>query len=162
MPGENIQDWSVTALTNGNADSAINWLEGMPRADVNNSARSMMAAHAKQRNLLNGSIVTAGTANAQTFLSGITYTAVPTNLRVTLKIGPGLTNTGAATLNMDGIGAVTVKKLSGADLIASELVAGRYADLLYNGTNWIMLNSYPQFADSAGSAAAALSVVGKT
>jgi len=54
MPSEDVQSWSPTAVNNGTADSGINWIEGMPRADVNNSARSMMAAIAKDRNLKNG------------------------------------------------------------------------------------------------------------
>src|SRR5262245_10035902 len=109
MPGENIQDWSTIAVNNGNADSLINWLEGQPRASVNDSARSLMAAIAKDRNLHNGSIITIGTINAQAFTSGIGYTVMQTGLRVLLKIGPGLTNTGAATLNMDGLGAHAIK-----------------------------------------------------
>jgi len=99
----------------------------------------MMAAHAKQRNLLNGSIVTGGTADAQTFFSGLNYTTVPTGLRVLLKIGPASTNTGAVTLEMDGLGAVTVKDQSGNDLGPGASSTGRYVELLYNGTNWILL-----------------------
>src|SRR4249920_1196276 len=109
MPGENIQDWSITAASNATADTSINWAEGQARASVNDSARSMMAAHAKNRNLQNGSIVTSGTVNAHAFFSGLDYTTVPTGLRVLLKIGPALTNTAAATLNMDNIGAVAIK-----------------------------------------------------
>ena len=138
MPGENIQDWSITATNNSNSDSSINFAEGQARASVNNSARSMMAAHAKDRNLKNGSIVTGGTANAQTFTSGLNYTTVPTGLVVKLKIGPALTNTGATTLNMDGIGAVAVKDQLGVDLAAGMLVAGGYVEFLYDGTNWVL------------------------
>jgi len=140
MPGEDYQSWSVTAANNGNSDTSINWAEGQPRASVNNSARSMMAAHAKDRNLRNGSILTGGTANAQTFSSGVSYTTAPTGLRVTLKIGPGLTNTAAATLEMDGLGAVAVKDLRGSDPAAGAMTADSYADFLYNGTNWILLD----------------------
>jgi len=139
MPGENIQDWSTTAATNATADTLINWAEGQPRASVNNSARSMMAAHAKNRNLLNGSITTGGTANAQTFTSGVTYTTVPTGLTVRLKVG--VTNTGATTLNMDSIGAVAIKDQSGNDIGANALLLNRYVDLLYDGTNWILLSA---------------------
>ena len=113
MPGENVQDWSITAANNSTADTSINWAEGQPRASVNNSARSMMAAHAKDRNLQNGSIVTGGTANAQTFTSGVGYTVIPTGLRVLLQVGAGLTNTGGATLDMDGIGPKPVFDASG-------------------------------------------------
>jgi hypothetical protein len=141
MPSENIYDWSTTAINNGTADSGISWPEGQTRASVNNSARGMMAAHAKDRNLKNGSIVTTGTANAQAFTSGVGYTTVPTNMLVKLKIGPGLTNTGAATLNMDGIGAVSIKNQRGEDLLPGELFADLYADFLYTGTNWILVNN---------------------
>lgn len=140
MPGEDIQSWSKTAASNGNADTLINWLEGQTRASVNNSARGMMAAIAKDRDLHNGSIVTAGTANAQTFLSGVTYTVIPTGLIVRLKIGPLLTNTGAATLAMDFLAGVAIKDQTGADIAANALVAGAYADFLWNGTNWILLS----------------------
>jgi len=139
MPGEDIQSWSKTALDNGNSDTLINWLEGQARATVNNSARSMMAALAKARDLQDGSIVTAGTANAQTFISGVGYTSVPTGLRVLLKIGPALTNTGATTLNMDSIGAVAVKTQAAIDFVGNELIAGSLREFCYDGTNWILL-----------------------
>src|SRR5262245_31050412 len=107
-PGEDIQSWSTTAANNGNADPLINWAERQTRASVNDSSRSEMAAHAKNRNLNNGSIVTTGSADAQAFLSGLTYTTAPTGLKCTLKVGPDLTNTTTMTLNMDGLGAVVV------------------------------------------------------
>jgi len=139
MPGENIMDWSTTAVSNASADSSINWAEGQSRASVNDSARSMMAAHAKDRNLWNGSIITTGSANAQAFTSGLGYSSVPTGLRVLLKLG--FTNTGSATLNMDSIGAVTIKNQVGSNLSGGELAANGYVDLLYNGTNWILLTN---------------------
>jgi len=141
MPGENYQSWSVTAADNGNADTSIIWSEGQTRASVNNSSRSEMAAHAKNRNLLNGSIATGGSANAHTFTSGVGYTAIPTGLVVKLKIGASLTNTASVTLNMDGIGDTGIKTDIGENLRGGELVAGCYTDFLYDGTNWIFLYS---------------------
>jgi hypothetical protein len=141
MPGENIQDWSVTAASNGTADTLINWAEGMPRASVNDSARSMMAAHAKERNLWNGSIVTTGAPNVQAFTSGKGYTTIPTGLRVTLQIGAGLSNTGATTLNMDGTGAKSVVSASGAALVGGELLQNLYFEFLYNGAVWLINNA---------------------
>jgi hypothetical protein len=141
MPGENILDWSTTAASNGSADTSINFAEGQTRASLNDSCRSVMAAIAKDRNLKNGSITTGGTVNAQTFSSGLTYISVPSGLRVTLKVGAALTNTAAMTLNMDGIGAVAVKNMLGTDLIAGDWTAGGYVDILYDGTNWILLRS---------------------
>ena len=101
-----------------------------------------LAAHAKNRNLLNGSIVTGGTTNAQTFTSGVSYTVIPTGLQVLLKIGPTLSSIAGTvtTLNMDGIGAVGIKTQKGDD-VTSGLIAGTYANFLYNGTNWVWLDS---------------------
>lgn len=141
MPGEDIYSWSETAASNGNSDTAINWVEGQPRASVNNSARSMMAAHAKNLARIDGSIVTTGSPNAQNFLTLAGYTSIPANFVVKLKIGPSLTNSGPATLNMDGIADVEIKTSAGASLGGGELVADDYADLLYNGTNWIALQA---------------------
>lgn len=139
MPGENILDWSIIAVNNGTADTLINWAEGQPRASVNNSARSMMAAIAKNRDLLNGSIVTGGSANAQTFTTGMGFTILPVGIRVMLKIGPGLTNTAAVSLNMDGTGNGTIVDEAGVNVAAGALVAGQYVQFLFNGTNWVKL-----------------------
>ena len=143
MPSEDLHSWSTTAADNANADTAINWQEGMARAAVNDSSRSVMAAIAKNRNLLNGSITTTGLANAQNFLSGVGYTTLPTGLKVMLKIGTDLSNTGPTTLNCDVTGAVAVKTVLGNDLTGSELIAGTFADFIYNGTNWVLVQNIP-------------------
>jgi hypothetical protein len=155
MPGENIQDWSITAATNATADSLINWAEGMPRADVNNSARSMMAAHAKDRNLNNGSIVTTGTAAVQGFATPLGYSSVPTNMRVVLKMG--FTNAANVLLSMDGTAAVAIKDLYGNNLKAGVLPINSFAEFIYNGTNWILLGTPMQAVAGVtdGSSAAA-------
>src|SRR5262249_27332127 len=137
MPNYDIQSWSITPGTNATADSGINFAEGQARASLNDSCRAMMAAHAFMRNLLNGSITTTGSANAYAFTSGLGYVSVPTGLCVRIKAN--FTNTGAATLNMDGIGAVTMKRVNGNDLNAGDLNANQYFEALYNGTNWIVL-----------------------
>jgi hypothetical protein len=140
-PGEDFQSWSTTALNNGSADPIINWVEHQPRASVNNSARSMMAAEAKNRDLTNGTIVTTGTANAQAFISGVGYTSMPPHIIAKLEVGPSLTNTGAMTLNMDGCGAIQVVNEAGAALSGGEFVQNQLVDVLYNGTNWVYLFS---------------------
>jgi hypothetical protein len=68
---------------------------------------------------------------------------------VLLKIGPSLTNTAATTLDMDGIGAVAIEYPDGSELRGAELVTGSYADLIYSGTNWILLASIPADPETA-------------
>src|SRR5215472_865436 len=143
MPGENKWGWSITAFNNGTIDPLIDWHEGQTRASVNNSARSMMAADAKELALRTGQIITGGAANAQTFSSGMGFAAtdtIPTGFRTTLKIGAGLTNTGPTTLAMDAIAPIVVKTQAGNDLDPGAFSAGSYPDLIYNGTNWIHQN----------------------
>lgn len=49
-------------------------------------------------------------------------------------------NTGAATLNINGLGAINIKTVNGLDVVAGELPAGLIAELIYDGTNFIVLN----------------------
>ena len=142
MPGEDIFSWSTTAADNATADLGTRWPEGMARNLVNNSARGLMAALAKNRDLRVGAKTTDGLANAQTFLSGVGYTvdAVPIGLRVLLKVGSGLTNTGPTTLNVDVTGAVAVKTMLGKELAGKEFTENAYVEVLYDGTNWILLD----------------------
>ena len=139
MPGENVYGWSTTAADNATSDSLINWQEGQARATVNNSSRSELAAHAKFRNLITGSITTGGTAEAMTFVSGVSFTEVPTPMRVLLKIGA--TNGAGTTLNMDGIGAVAIKDQRGQNLVGGEMVLNSFAELIYDGSAWVLITS---------------------
>jgi len=56
-------------------------------------------------------------------------------------------NTGAVTINVNGLGAKSVKKPNGNDLVAGNLKAGSVYTVRYNGTNFIL-----QGSDSSGNA----------
>lgn len=49
-------------------------------------------------------------------------------------------NTGATTLNLNGVGAAPVITTSGIALIANQLRAGQTATFVYNGTSWQLTN----------------------
>lgn len=62
-------------------------------------------------------------------------------LGLVLQFIPNATNTGASTVNLDGLGAVTIQKLSSGSLAAvasGDLVAGVPFLLRYNGTVFVM------------------------
>lgn len=59
------------------------------------------------------------------------------------------TNTGATTINLNGLGAKTVQ-LNGAALVGGEIVSGRWVELVYDGTNFQLLNSSEQSAPQWG------------
>lgn len=50
-------------------------------------------------------------------------------------------NTGAATLNVNGVGAKTIKKLHDQDLATGDIEAGSILKVTYDGTNFQLLSS---------------------
>lgn len=45
-------------------------------------------------------------------------------------------NTGAATLNVNGLGAKTIKKQGSSDLASADIHAGQIVHVVYDGTNF--------------------------
>lgn len=83
----------------------------------------------------------AGANDTYTCTASPTLTAYTTGMRVQFK--PNTANTGAATLNIDSVGAAAITKLSGAintALADNDLRAGQYTLLIYDGTQFQMLS----------------------
>lgn len=75
-----------------------------------------------------------GSANAQTFTIGNLIAYLP---GVPLTFVPGFSNTGATTLNVNGIGVIAVRRPSPAGLVAltgGEFQAGVPVTVMYDGT----------------------------
>lgn len=62
--------------------------------------------------------------------------ALTEGLRVTIKINT--TNTGPATINVNGLGAKTIRKGNGNTLVAGNLKASSIYTLVYNGMDFIL------------------------
>lgn len=131
-----IYDWSVTAANNDNADANINWTEGQAANSVNNSARAEMAAFAAFLAQINGATSSTGSANAYAFASaaGNTITAYAAGNIICFKANH--TNTGSATLNVDTLGAKTLKKYGDTNLAANDIETGDLVFCQYDGTNF--------------------------
>lgn len=82
--------------------------------------------------------VASGTANAITVAYTPTITAYATGMQLRFKATAS--NTGATTINVDGLGAKTIKKNANTDLVGGEIVTGQQYDVRYDGTNFIILN----------------------
>lgn len=147
---ESLWDWSRTAATNANSDSAIDWAEGMSPATINNSARAMMAATAKFVYDISGQIVTGGTSTVLTATTASTFTSLTEGK--TLVVEMGVTCGDNPTMNVDTRGAKKLYKFSktgnGApvQISAGEMqLGGRYV-LQYDTSldtaagGWIVLN----------------------
>jgi len=65
-------------------------------------------------------------------------TAYTTGMYIQFK--PNTANTGACTINVNGLGAQVIKKEGSATPVDNDLVPGRIYELIYDGTNFQLLN----------------------
>lgn len=109
-----------------------------------------------------GSIMVTGTdggaANAYTLTSTPALLAYST--RMIAVFSPTADNTGASTLNISGLGVKDLKSVSGAALLAGELVAGIVYAAFYNGTEFRLLSITKGYADQLAFSAALPSQTG--
>ena len=90
-----------------------------------------------------GDLYVMGTVAGTNTVTGVmtpTITAYTNGMRVLFL--PANANTGAATLNIDSVGAQSITKNGTTALAAGDLAAGVWADCVYDtaNTNWILLN----------------------
>lgn len=75
-------------------------------------------------------------------------TAYTTGMRFSFKAGTA--NTGAATLNVNSLGAKTIKKNVSSDLATGDILANQIVEVMYDGTNMQMLSLKAGGAYSSG------------
>jgi len=83
-----------------------------------------------------------GTANAITLTNSPVVGAYANGLKLSFKATA--TNTGATTINVDGLGTKNLYKLSGTSLVAlsgNEVISGAIYDITYDGTQFQLTNS---------------------
>jgi microcystin-dependent protein len=133
--------WSKTASNNATADATINWAEGQAPSTVNDSARAMMAAAAKYRDDVAGTIATGGTSTAYTVTSSQAFDSLANMDGKVVAFVPHVTSGGGpVTLNVDGLGAKALRSSPGVELAAGTLISGTpYAAVYRNASNeWLL------------------------
>lgn len=102
-----------------------------------------------------GGIYVATSGSADTYVASISpaITAYTAGQRFLVKINA--TNTGAATINFNAVGAATLVKDGAVAMAADELVADRLYTIIYDGTNFQVINPTlkPQIITGAHSTA---------
>lgn len=78
-----------------------------------------------------------GTADAITLTPAFLPTAYTAGQRYAFK--PASSNTGAATVNINSLGAKSIKRPDGSALSAGDLASSGMADIVYDGTNFVLL-----------------------
>jgi hypothetical protein len=97
-----------------------------------------------------GSIIVTGTDGGAVNAYTVTSTpAVPAYVaRMIVLFSPTITNTGASTINVSGLGVKDIKSVSGAALAANELVPGILYFAVYNGTEFRLSSITKAYADA--------------
>ena len=136
---DKVYDWSTTAASNATVES-VNWAEGQAPSTVNNSARELMSHVAHWRDIISGANTTTGTSNAYVLSTGQSLAAIPTGFYLVAKANHS--NTGAATIAVDGLAAAAINKGGGTALAGNEIKANAYIILAYDGTDFELLNPF--------------------
>lgn len=66
-------------------------------------------------------------------------TAYTTGMRFTFRAGTA--NTGACSLNVNGLGAKTIKKTSNSDMETGDILANQIVEVVYDGTNFQLVST---------------------
>ena len=108
---------------------------------VDNSIRSLMGAIKREYDYSHITATATGAVNAYV----LTYAAAPVALYVGMEFGfiANLSCTGAATINVNALGAIAVMKdVSGVltALVSGDIPAGQYLKVSYNGVSFVWIN----------------------
>ncbi len=139
---ENIRTWATTKAGNASADAAITSADTQSPDTVDDNIRSIMASVRRESDDRGGAIVAGGTATALTgtTASGLTLAHVQTNgFRICVRTASA--STGAATINFDGGGAVTIKKNDGSAIVSGDWSSGAILELVYSSTATALIAS---------------------
>lgn len=116
------------------ASNTARFPEGQAPSTVNNGARALEGIVARWHKDINGSTASTGAADAYVFAANQTLSAYYDGLEITFDAN--FTNGGTATLNVDAVGAATIKKYNDQDLASGDIESGQKVNVIYDGTNW--------------------------
>ncbi|WP_343714043.1 hypothetical protein [Inquilinus sp.] len=170
VTGQVISSSAYNNLANDEADALTDSLsrsgKGGMQADLNmggkkvtnvgNSSASSDAVRRDQaiafaREAQYGGVST-GSANAHAITLSPTLTTLPDGLIITFRAG--FTNTGATTLDVNGLGGRTIRREDGTVLQAGDIVAGGIVAVLTNNTSALFILLNPRTSVALGTAAA--------
>jgi len=128
-----IQDLSTTDASNNGAAANAGFPENMNPSDVNNAARALEGMIARLYADTNGSIVTTGSSNTYALAAARTISSYAQGQIFMFEANHS--NTGAATLNVDSVGAKAIVKQNDVALAAGDIEAGQIVLVAYEGAD---------------------------
>lgn len=139
-----LYKWSKTAASNATADATINWAEGQAPSSVNDSARALMAAVAKHRDDVEGSLNTGGSATAYTLTTNQVFDSLANMDSKEINFFVHTTSGASPTLNVDGLGAKSIFISNGVPVPTGALISGvpYRATYINAAAGFIMQNNF--------------------
>ena len=128
--------WSAATLSVGDKCTVLVFGETSNAVAVGDGA---LSAPATMIAWYGESSTGASTQTKAVTIPGIT--ALVKGLHISVKFTNGQSYNGAAKLNLNGLGGVTVLSREGTDALQYCWNAGEVVDFVYDGTNWIMTDS---------------------
>ena len=120
------------------ASNTARFPENMNPSAVNNGARALEGMLARWYADTNGSISSGGSSNTYTLSASRTVAAYTAGDVYMFKANHA--NSGAATINVDSVGAKTIKKLHDQDLASGDIESGAICLIVYDGTNFQLIS----------------------
>jgi len=128
----------IDDLNTTDASNTARFPEGQAASTVNNGARALEGLLARFHEDLGARKSSTGSANAYAFAAAQTIAAYYDGLII--GFDANFANTGAATLNVDGLGAKTIMKHTDENLVADDIEVGQKVLAVYDGTNFQLLS----------------------
>ncbi len=153
----NLNFWNNVDADN-DAPVPDGWPENvMTLPDVNDAGRQVQGSVARDYNDTNGTLAATGAADAYVLTTNNAHASLFAGLRFMCTIP--VANTGASTINVDGLGATAIQR-AGAATAAGDMLAGGTYQFVYNGSAFQLLN--PSASSSGGTVTSVGSGVGLT
>lgn len=136
----NTSVFSQTDASN-NTGTQPSWSGSAAPSTIDDAGRALQGAVFREWNWRSFTVTAGGTANAKT----LTYSVAPAALYTGQKFAfiANTANTGTATLNVNSLGAKTIKKDVAGVLTAlssGDMATNQYVEATYNGTDFIWTN----------------------
>lgn len=149
-----VESYSRTPSSNNSAPPN-GWPEAMAPSAINDCARQMQTDIVNEA-AKNKCKVLASVAGTNTITGSLSPALDAYSAGMLVVFTPANSNTGAATLNVDSLGALDVQKYDGEALAAGDLVAGIPAALVLDSgaDDFILLNPQSQITTSPNVSAA--------
>jgi hypothetical protein len=132
----------ATTQNVSDVDNKIGFLSGLNTTEktnivgATNEVKGSVDSHKSSYLLHSGYAATTGTANNYIATLNPTLSTYAEGVSLRLKIN--IDNTSISTVDVNGLGAVPIKKPNGNDVAAGNLKAGSIYTIVYNGTNFIL------------------------